>query len=45
MVQGRYDAVVFDADGAEVWRHSGLAATDSIAEQLRAAGAAETTEA
>jgi thiol-disulfide isomerase/thioredoxin len=36
--------LIFDAEGTEVWRHSGLAATDSIAEQLRAAGATETTE-
>jgi thiol-disulfide isomerase/thioredoxin len=31
--------LVFDAAGEETWRHVGLAAADSIAEQLRAAGA------
>jgi thiol-disulfide isomerase/thioredoxin len=31
--------LVFDADGAEVWRHVGLAAADTIAAKLREAGA------
>jgi thiol-disulfide isomerase/thioredoxin len=31
--------LIFDAAGEETWRHVGLAAADSIAEQLRAAGA------
>jgi thiol-disulfide isomerase/thioredoxin len=31
--------LVFDAEGTEVWRHVGLAAADSIAAELREAGA------
>jgi thiol-disulfide isomerase/thioredoxin len=31
--------LIFDTAGEESWRHVGLAAADSIAEQLRAAGA------
>jgi len=31
--------LVFDPAGAEVWRHAGLAAADSIADALREAGA------
>ncbi len=31
--------LVLDADGGEAWRHSGLAATDSIADALTDAGA------
>jgi thiol-disulfide isomerase/thioredoxin len=31
--------LVFDADGEEVWRHTGLAAADSIVEALEEAGA------
>ena len=31
--------IVFDPDGEEVWRHTGLAATDSIVEALEEAGA------
>lgn len=31
--------LVFDAEGTEVWRHVGLAASDTIAEKLREAGA------
>lgn len=30
--------LVFDADGEQVWKHVGLAAADSIAEELEAAG-------
>lgn len=33
--------LVLDTEGREVWRHVGLAATDSIAEKLRTAGAEE----
>ncbi|MFB6206597.1 MAG: TlpA family protein disulfide reductase [Haloglomus sp.] len=33
--------LVFDAAGNEVWRHVGLAAADTIAAELRAAGAEE----
>jgi thiol-disulfide isomerase/thioredoxin len=32
--------VVLDAEGEEVWRHSGLAATDSIVEQVESARSA-----
>jgi thiol-disulfide isomerase/thioredoxin len=31
--------LVFDADGEEVWRHTGLAAADTVADALREAGA------
>jgi len=31
--------IVFDSDGGEVWRHTGLAAADSIVEALEEAGA------
>lgn len=31
--------LIFDAEGTEVWRHVGLAASDSIAKRLREAGA------
>lgn len=30
--------IVLDAEGEEVWRHSGLAAAETIAEQVREAG-------
>ena len=33
--------LVLDAEGAEIWRHVGLAAADTVAEALREAGAQE----
>lgn len=33
--------LAFDPEGTEQWRHVGLAATDSVAKQLREAGAEE----
>ncbi|MFC6941907.1 TlpA family protein disulfide reductase [Salinirubellus sp. GCM10025818] len=33
--------LVFDTEGTDLWRHVGLAAADSVAEQLREAGAEE----
>ena len=33
--------LVLDAEGAEIWRHVGLAAAGTVAEVLRKAGAQE----